>query len=98
MAGSAPAGSTRSRISAIATVGLATGLWWSTAGVLLTHPVTRLQEFAGATRVVDALAGRIEDNAIVIAEGIQYRIDHGARRRQAALDTVRELALPLGAS
>jgi multidrug efflux pump subunit AcrB len=42
--------------------------------------------------------GMLVDNAIVVAEGIQARIDAGMDRAQAAADTVRELALPLGAA
>lgn len=42
--------------------------------------------------------GLLVDNAIVVAENIQFRIDGGAERWQAAEDAVRELALPLGAA
>ena len=42
--------------------------------------------------------GMLVDNAIVVAEGIQSRIDAGIDRARAAAETVRELALPLGAA
>jgi outer membrane protein TolC/preprotein translocase subunit SecF len=38
------------------------------------------------------------DNAIVVAENIQWRLDRGAARRDAALAAVRELAVPLAAA
>lgn len=40
--------------------------------------------------------GMLVDNAIVVAENMQYRIDQGDSRRVASVGTVRELALPLG--
>ncbi len=40
--------------------------------------------------------GMLVDNAIVVAENMQYRIDQGDSRRMASISTVRELALPLG--
>ncbi len=40
--------------------------------------------------------GMLVDNAIVVAEGIQYRIDRGEPRSQASVATVKELAMPLG--
>ncbi|MEZ4219972.1 MAG: efflux RND transporter permease subunit [Polyangiaceae bacterium] len=42
--------------------------------------------------------GMLVDNAIVVAEGIQRRVDGGMARGAAALATVRELALPLGSA
>ena len=42
--------------------------------------------------------GMLVDNAIVVAEAIQSRLDAGIPPRQASCDTVRELALPLGAA
>jgi multidrug efflux pump subunit AcrB len=39
--------------------------------------------------------GMLVDNAIVVAENIQLRLDAGATRRDATRDAVRELALPL---
>lgn len=47
--------------------------------------------------VVIAL-GMLVDNAIVMAEGIQYRLDQGQEISAASLDTVKELALPLGSA
>ena len=40
--------------------------------------------------------GMLVDNAIVVSENIQWRVDRGTRIRQAAVDSVRELAMPLG--
>ncbi|MEM1181396.1 MAG: efflux RND transporter permease subunit, partial [Acidobacteriota bacterium] len=40
--------------------------------------------------------GMLVDNAIVMAENIQYRIDQGAPAHLAAVESVKELAVPLG--
>ena len=40
--------------------------------------------------------GMLVDNAIVVVENIQWRLDQGHHVRQAAADAVRSLALPLG--
>jgi multidrug efflux pump subunit AcrB len=42
--------------------------------------------------------GMLVDNAIVMAENIQWRMDQGDEARQAALSSVRELATPLVAA
>ncbi|MCP4898660.1 MAG: TolC family protein [bacterium] len=42
--------------------------------------------------------GMLVDNAIVVAENVQWRLDRGATRFEAAISSVRELALPLAAS
>ncbi|MCH9651155.1 MAG: efflux RND transporter permease subunit [Deltaproteobacteria bacterium] len=42
--------------------------------------------------------GMLVDNAIVMAENIQWRIDRGERPHAAALGAVRELAVPLAAA
>jgi len=57
---------------------VAGGGWlaWSSAGVLVEHPVTRLQEFAGAGRVVDHLASRLPRDAVVIAGGEGWHHGH----------------------
>ncbi|MEM7674847.1 MAG: efflux RND transporter permease subunit, partial [Myxococcota bacterium] len=39
--------------------------------------------------------GMLVDNAIVVAENIQHRLDSGESRRTAALSAIQELALPL---
>lgn len=39
--------------------------------------------------------GMLVDNAIVVGENVQYRLDHGATPRDASLGAVRELAVPL---
>ncbi|MEM6794600.1 MAG: efflux RND transporter permease subunit, partial [Acidobacteriota bacterium] len=40
--------------------------------------------------------GMLVDNAIVVAENIQYRLDEGAPPKRAAVEAVKELAFPLG--
>ena len=42
--------------------------------------------------------GMLVDNAIVMAESVQWRIDRGEPPGQAAVASVRELALPLGSA
>ncbi len=42
--------------------------------------------------------GLLVDNAIVVAENVQMRLDQGAERWAAARDAVAELGLPLGAA
>lgn len=42
--------------------------------------------------------GMLVDNAIVIAENVQYRLDRGEGRKEAAAGAVRELAVPLAAA
>ncbi|MCB1033171.1 MAG: efflux RND transporter permease subunit, partial [Acidobacteria bacterium] len=42
--------------------------------------------------------GMLVDNAIVMAESIQWRLDHGEPRSSAAAASVRELAVPLAAA
>lgn len=75
VAGARPGGARRRIAAAVAVVGAA-GLGWSTAGVLVLHPVTRLQEFAGAGRVVDHLASRLPAGAVVIAGGEGWHHGH----------------------
>jgi len=42
--------------------------------------------------------GMLVDNAIVVAENIQWRLDRGAEPRRAATSAIRELAVPLAAA
>jgi multidrug efflux pump subunit AcrB len=42
--------------------------------------------------------GMLVDNAIVVAENVQWRIDRGTSRSRAAREAVAELVLPLGAA
>ncbi|MCP4659224.1 MAG: TolC family protein [bacterium] len=42
--------------------------------------------------------GMLVDNAIVVAEAIQWRLDRGVPVRRAAVETVRELLVPLGSA
>ncbi len=56
-------------------VGVA-ALGWTVAGPLLYAPQTRLREFEGAGRLVDAVADRLEPDAIVIAGGEGWHHGH----------------------
>jgi multidrug efflux pump subunit AcrB len=42
--------------------------------------------------------GMLVDNAIVVAENVQWRLDRGSSQRDAATGAVRELAVPLAAA
>lgn len=55
-----------------------------------------LHQIAVAALVI--ALGLLVDNAIVVAETIQRRLDEGASSREATEGAVRELALPLGAA
>jgi len=63
-------------------------IWAMTGGVL--HQIS-------IAALVIAL-GMLVDNAIVVAENIQSRIDRGASRKAAAREAVRELRVPLAAA
>lgn len=56
----------------------------------------RLQQMSISALVI--ALGMLVDNAIVMAENIQWRVDRGTKPFQAALQAVRELALPLGSA
>lgn len=75
VAGARPQRGRRAVAAVLATAG-SLGLGWSTAGVLVLHPVTRLHEFAGAERVVDHLARRLPEGAVVIAGGEGWHHGH----------------------
>jgi len=66
----------RIRLASAAAILGGLGLLGSTAKVLVLHPITRLQEFAGASRVVDHLASRIPEGSIVIAGGEGWHSGH----------------------
>lgn len=67
----------RGRALALAVTGaLTAGLGWSVAGVLVTHPVTRLREFEGAGAAVDHLIAQLPEDAIVIAGGEGWHHGH----------------------
>lgn len=70
-----PSRARRAIARALAAAGGA-GIGWSTAGVLVLHPVTRLHEFAGAERVVEHLAARLPHDAVVIAGGEGWHHGH----------------------
>ena len=55
-----------------------------------------LQQIAIAGMVIGL--GMLVDNAIVMAENIQWHLDRGVSRGQSALLSVKELAAPLGAA
>ncbi len=70
---SARTGSTLARVAA---TGLPLALLAVQLAPYLTHPITRLQEFAGAERAIDALASEIPADAIVIAGGEGWHSAH----------------------
>ncbi len=55
-----------------------------------------LQQISIAALVI--ALGMLVDNAIVMAENIQWRIDQGEQPRAAAIAAVREMAIPLGSA
>lgn len=68
--------SSRRHLPAIATAaGFAIALG-STAGVLVTKPLSRMQEFEGASRVIDHIAHRTPPDAIIIAGGEGWHHGH----------------------
>lgn len=75
VAGARPGRARRWLAAGVASVGAA-GLYASTAGVLVRHPVTRMREFAGAGRVVEHLASRLPAGAVVIAGGEGWHHGH----------------------
>ena len=64
------------KASTFITAGLALALLVGQAWPHVAYPVTRLQEFAGAQRAVDALAAEIPEDAIVIAGGEGWHSAH----------------------
>ena len=64
------------KASTFITAGLALALLVGQAWPYVAYPVTRLQEFAGAQRAVDALAAEIPEDAIVIAGGEGWHSAH----------------------
>jgi multidrug efflux pump subunit AcrB len=88
----------------ILAMGLRLGLVVASVVPLVAFAAIAAFAFGGGTlhqisiaAVVLAL-GMLVDNAIVVAENIQWRLDRGAARRQAAVEAVRELAVPLAAA
>jgi hypothetical protein len=67
---------TGSTLARVATSGLALALLAAQLAPYLTHPITRLREFAGAERAIDALAAEIPADAIVIAGGEGWHSAH----------------------
>jgi multidrug efflux pump subunit AcrB/outer membrane protein TolC len=86
------------------TMGLRLGFVVSWVIPLVTYGAVAL--FAGFGGILHQISiaalvigmGMLVDNAIVVAEAVQYRIDRGEPRHLAALGAVRELAVPLGTS
>ena len=66
----------RGRAAAAGTVIVGGGLAWSVAGVLVTDPATRLQEFAGAERMLQWIADRVPEDAVIIAGGEGWHHGH----------------------
>ncbi|MEM8934467.1 MAG: efflux RND transporter permease subunit, partial [Acidobacteriota bacterium] len=84
------------------TMGLRLGVLVATVVPLVTFASVGLFAFGGGilhqisiAALVIAL-GMLVDNAIVVVENIQFRVDEGLPVHQAAVESVRELALPLG--
>lgn len=67
---------TAPRTTTITTAALALALLGAQLLPYLTHPITRLQEFAGAEHAIDALAAEIPADAIVIAGGEGWHSAH----------------------
>ncbi|MBZ0111859.1 MAG: efflux RND transporter permease subunit [Thermoanaerobaculia bacterium] len=55
-----------------------------------------LQQISVAALVI--ALGMLVDNAIVMTESLQWRLDHGENRTEAAVGAVRELVVPLAAA
>lgn len=73
---SAMSARTGPRLARATTTGLALALLAAQLVPYLLHPITRLQEFAGAEHAVDALAAEIPADAIVIAGGEGWHSAH----------------------
>jgi hypothetical protein len=71
-----PLRSRRGVVATSAAVVLAGGLAWSTSGVLVREPSTRLNEFADADQILEGLARRLPPDAIVIAGGEGWHAGH----------------------
>lgn len=86
------------------TMGLRLGFVVSWVIPLVTYGAVAL--FAGFGGILHQISiaalvigmGMLVDNAIVIAEAVQYRLDRGEPAHLAAIEAVRELAVPLGTS
>ena len=86
------------------TMGLRLGFVVSWVIPLVTYGAVAL--FAGFGGILHQISiaalvigmGMLVDNAIVVAEAVQYRIDRGEPKHLAAVGAVRELAVPLGTS
>jgi hypothetical protein len=66
----------RERAGAVFTSVATAALGWSVCGVLVTHPTTRLQEFAGADRLAHWIARRVPEDAVIIAGGEGWHHGH----------------------
>ncbi|MEM8932802.1 MAG: efflux RND transporter permease subunit, partial [Acidobacteriota bacterium] len=84
------------------TMGLRLGVLVATVVPLVTFASVGLFSLGGGilhqisiAALVIAL-GMLVDNAIVVVENIQFRVDEGIPVHEAAVSSVRELALPLG--
>lgn len=88
----------------IFTMGVRLGLLVAAIVPLVT--MTSLLMFAWGNGVLHQISiaalvlalGMLVDNAIVMAEGIQYRLDKGINAKKAAVDTVKELYTPLASA
>jgi multidrug efflux pump subunit AcrB len=83
-----------SRIALLTAIGIPfilAGTFWALAGVGETLNVMVL---LGVVIVL----GMLVDDAVVVVEGIYYRLRHGADAMQAAIDALREVAAPVTAA
>jgi multidrug efflux pump subunit AcrB len=88
----------------VMTMGLRLGLVVAAVVPLVTMTSVAIYAWGGGVLHQISIAalvlalGMLVDNAIVMAENIQWRMDQGDEARQAALSSVRELATPLVAA
>ncbi|MFW5927437.1 MAG: efflux RND transporter permease subunit, partial [Wenzhouxiangella sp.] len=88
----------------IATMGVRLGLAVAALLPIVTLSALAIYALGGGVLHQIAIAGMLialgmlVDNAIVMTENMQWHIDRGKHRRQAAIATVRELAGPLAAA
>ncbi len=88
----------------VVTMGLRLGVVVALAVPLVTFAAVALYAMGGGVLHQIAIAalvialGLLVDNAIVVAEAIQRRLDEGVPRRDAVRASVRELAIPLASA
>jgi multidrug efflux pump subunit AcrB len=86
------------------TMGMRLGLLVASVVPLVTLSSLALYAIGGGVLHQMAIAGMViglgmlVDNAIVMVENMQWHLDHGLSRTQASLQSVKELAKPLGSA